>query len=119
MRRLRGTSLLEAIVAAVLFLLVFASVMELMPRLAVRNDDAVLLAEAHYRTSRTFEKYASGGWHCGAYVHRYDWGEITVRISAWRGLDAIREIEVEARIEGSVRVVRLKQLAACSDRCAY
>ena len=37
MRRLKGASLLEAIVAAVLFLTVFAVVMELLPRLTVRD----------------------------------------------------------------------------------
>lgn len=53
-RRLRAASLLEAVVAAVLFLTLFAAVMELIPRLTVRGDDALLVAEAEYRVGRTF-----------------------------------------------------------------
>lgn len=37
-RRLRAASLLEAVVAAVLFLTLFAAVMELIPRLTVRGE---------------------------------------------------------------------------------
>ena len=55
-RRLRGSSLLEAVVAAVLFLTVYAAVMELLPRLTVRDDDPLLVAEADYRVGRAFCK---------------------------------------------------------------
>ena len=40
----------------------FAAVMELIPRLTVRGDDALLVAEAEYRVGRTFENTAPG---CG------------------------------------------------------
>ena len=67
MRRLRGASLVEAIVAAVVFLLVFAAVLEILPRLTVRGDDTLLLVEADYRMKRAFAKYATGVWPCGEY----------------------------------------------------
>ena len=57
--RLRGASLLETIVAAVLFLAVFAALMELIPRLTVRDDEALVTAEAEYRAARAFDKYGS------------------------------------------------------------
>ena len=55
-RRLRAASLLEAVVAAVLFLTAFAAAMELVPRLTVRDDDALLVAEAEYRVGQVFGK---------------------------------------------------------------
>ena len=76
-RRLRGSSLLEAVVAAVLFLTVYAAVMELLPRLTVPDDDALLVAEADYRVGRVFDKYGSGVWPCGEYTETYDWGTVT------------------------------------------
>lgn len=115
MRRLRGASLLEAIVAAVLFLTVFAAVMELLPRLTVRDDDALLVAEADYRVGRAFDKYATGLWPSGEYAEAYDWGAVTVRIDAYRGFPDLQVVTVSARIDGSRKRITLKQLVECRD----
>lgn len=115
MRRLRGTSLLETIVAAVLFLTVFAAVMELLPYLTVRNDDALLVAEADYCVGRAFDKYATGLWPCGEYVETYDWGMITVRIEHYRDFVDLQVVIVLARIDGSRKRITLKQLIECRE----
>lgn len=115
MRRLRGASLLEAIVAAVLFLTVFAAVMELLPRLTVRDDDALLVAEADYRAGRAFDKYATGLWPSGEYAEAYDWGAVTVRIDAYRGFPDLQVVTVSARIDGCRKRITLKQLIERRD----
>ena len=115
MRRLSGASLLEAIVAAVIFLTVFAAAMELMPRLAVRGDDAVLLAEARLRVDRAFQKYASGVWPCGEYTETYDWGTVRVRVAEYSDFDDIRDVEATARIANGGRLVRHRQLIRCAE----
>lgn len=69
-----------------LFLTVFAAVVELLPRLTVRDDDALLVAEADYRAGRAFGKYATGlPWPSGEYAEAYDWGAVTVLVEAYRG----------------------------------
>ena len=40
--RLRAASLVEAVVAAVVLLIVFTAAMELLPRLTLRGDDAIM-----------------------------------------------------------------------------
>lgn len=115
MRRLRGTSLLETIVAAVLFLTLFAAVMELLPHLTVRNDDALLVAEADYRVGRAFDKYATGLWPCGEYVETYDWGMITVRIEHFCDFVDLQVVTISARIDGSRKRITLKQLIECRE----
>lgn len=115
MRRLKGASLLEAIVAAVLFLTVFAVVMELLPRLTVRDDDALLMAEADYRVGRTFDKYATGVWPCGEYAEAYDWGAVTILVESYRGFSDVQAITVSARIDGSRKRITIKQLVECRD----
>ncbi len=109
-RRLRAASLLEAIVAAVLFLIVFASAMELIPRLTVRGDEALLTAEAEYRVARAFDKYASGLWPAGEYAERYDWGEVTVRISPYRAVREAQQLTVTATIDGSRKRIVHRQV---------
>ncbi len=115
MRRLRGASLLEAIVAAVLLLTVFAAVMELLPRLTVRDDDALLVAEADYRAGRAFDKYATGLWPCGEYVETCDWGTITIRIEHYRDFVDLQVVTVSVRIDGSHKRITLKQLIECRE----
>lgn len=115
MRRLKGASLLEAIVAAVLFLTVFAAVMELLPRLTVRDDDALLVAEADYHVGRAFEKYGTGLWPCGEYVEAYDWGEVRVQIEVYRDFEAMQAVEITARINGSRKRIAHKQVIECGE----
>ena len=114
-RRLRGSSLLEAVVAAVLFLTVYAAVMELLPRLTVRDDDPLLVAEADYRVGRAFDKYGSGVWPCGEYTETYDWGTVTVRIERYRDFTDLQIVTVAAHIDGSRKRITLKQLSECRE----
>lgn len=114
-RRLRGSSLLEAVVAAVLFLTVYAAVMELLPRLTVRDDDPLLVAEADYRVGRAFDKYGSGVWPCGEYTETYDWGTVTVRIERYRDFTDLQIVTVAAHIDGSRKRITLKQLIECRE----
>lgn len=110
---LRAASLLEAVVAAVLFLTVFAAVMELIPRLTVRDDDALLVAEAEYRVGQTFEKYGTGLWPCGAYTEEYDWGRVTVLVRTYRDYADLQAVTISARIDGSNKRIIHKQLMEC------
>ena len=114
-RRLRGSSLLEAVVAAVLFLTVYAAVMELLLRLTVRDDDPLLVAEADYRVGRAFDKYGSGVWPCGEYTETYDWGTVTVRIERYRDFTDLQIVTVAAHIDGSRKRITLKQLIECRE----
>lgn len=113
--RWRAASLLEAVVAAVLFLTVFAVVMELVPRLTVRDDDALLVAEAEYRAGRAFGKYATGLWPCGEYAEQYVWGSVAIRIAPYRDFADMQVVEITARIDGSRKRITLKQLVGCSE----
>lgn len=81
---LRGTSLLEAVVASAVFLTIFTLTVSILPQLIVRGDDASLVVEAEYRVEEAFGRYETGVWPCGEYVERYEWGEVTVRVERHR-----------------------------------
>lgn len=114
-RRLRGATLLEAIVAAVLFLTVFAAAMELLPRLTVRDDDALLVVEAEYRVGWVFDKYASGLWPAGEYAETYDWGDVAIRVEPYRDFSDVQVLTITARIDGSRKRITHKQLVVCGE----
>ena len=115
MRRLRGASLIEAIVAAVVFLLVFAAALEILPHLTVREDDTALLVEADYRMKRAFGKYATGVWPCGEYVEEYEWGRVTVTLKPYRGFSDLQAVDVWTIIKGSNKRLGITQVIALKE----
>lgn len=108
--RIKGSTLLEAVVAAALFLTTFMSVMALLPRISTGGNDAVLYVEAEYRAVEAFDKYASGLWPCGEYVERYEWGDVIVRVGNYRGYEDLQIITVEVCMHGRPDVVEHRQI---------
>ena len=108
--RLRAASLVEAVVAAVVLLIAFTAAMELLPRLTLRGDDALAVAEAEYRAMCAFDKYGSGVWPAGTYVERYGGGEATVRVEPYRQYNDVQLITIEVRIDGSRKRIVHRQL---------
>jgi len=115
MRRVKAASLVEAVVAAVVLLVVFAATMELLPRLSVRDDEAPALAEAEYRATQVFAEYASGLWPAGRYTERYDGGEATVLVEPYRQYSDVQLITVEVRTDGSRKRIIHRQLVECAE----
>ena len=114
-RRLRAASLVEAVVAAVVLLIAFTAAMELLPRLTLRGDDALAVAEAEYRAMCAFDKYGSGVWPAGTYVERYGGGEATVRVEPYRQYRDVQLITIEVRIDGSRKRIVHRQLVECAE----
>lgn len=114
-RSLRAASLVEAIVAAVVLMIVFAATMELLPRLTLREENAPTVAEAEYRAAEAFDKYTSGLWPAGEYAERYDGGEITVRVEPYRHYGDLQLVTVAVRIDGSRKRIVHKQLVECAE----
>ena len=113
--RLRAASLVEAVVAAVVLLIAFTAAMELLPRLTLRGDDALAVAEAEYRAMCAFDKYGSGVWPAGTYVERYGGGEATVRVEPYRQYNDVQLITIEVRIDGSRKRIVHRQLVECAE----
>ena len=113
--RLRAASLAEAVVAAVVLLIVFTAAMELLPRLTLRGDDALAVAEAEYRAMCAFDKYGSGVWPAGTYVERYGGSEATVRVEPYRQYNDVQLITIEVRIDGSRKRIVHRQLVECAE----
>lgn len=113
--RLRAASLVEAIVAAVVLLIAFTAAMELLPRLTLRGDDALAVAEAEYRAMCAFDKYGSGVWPAGTYVERYGGSEATVRVEPYRQYNDVQLITIEVRIDGSRKRIVHRQLVECAE----
>ncbi|WP_297410971.1 hypothetical protein [uncultured Alistipes sp.] len=114
-RTVRAASLLEAIVAAAVLLIVFGATLDMLPRITLHTDDVMDIAEAEYRVGCAFEKYSSGLWPQGTYVERYDAGEITVRVEPYRDCGRVQIITVAADIRSSRKRIVHKQIVECRE----
>lgn len=112
---LRGSTLLETIVASVLFLLVFAISLETTTRLTASSRDAGILIEVDYRLNECFREYSSIKYFNGEYERTYDWGNIHVDISQYGSYKQLRHISLKACIANSHKVLEFNHIVAVGD----
>ncbi len=111
MYELKGASLLEAIAASSIFMIVFALSLELLPKLTLSGSDGLAAAEMRYVAESARRKYADGLWPAGEYVERYDCGRAKITIEPYRDFEdvAMMTVTVECGTETTVH----KELVRC------
>ena len=81
--RLPAASLLEAIVASVVWLVVFAASLETVVRLSAGPSYGLGCAEADYRAAHVLEKVREGTYGEGTTRLTFGWGSLTIRIEPY------------------------------------
>lgn len=81
--RLPAASLLEAVVASVVLLIVFAASLETVVRLTAGPSDGIVCAEADYRAACTASEIRRGAFSEGKTERSYGWGTLTVLIEPY------------------------------------
>jgi len=99
--RVPGSSMIEAIVASAIFLLVFAVSLSTLTGLAIRDDETYELLEAERAMTDCFLRYGSGTMANGSYTDQFEWGEITTAIENYGDYEDIRQVSMRAVISGS------------------
>ena len=107
MCRLRAASLIEAVVASVLFMVVFALSLELLPELSVDSGDEFAVAAVRQAAERARRKYTVGLWPAGEYVERYDAVCVETVIAPYPDYGDVKIIRITVE-SGDVRIVRIE-----------
>lgn len=107
---LRGSTLPEAVIASMIFLTLFVQTLGMLPQLAVRDDDALLVAEAEYCTERAAERYSSGLWPDGEYAERYAWGGIAILAEPYAAYPDVQVVTIRTHIDHSQRRIVLRRM---------
>ena len=97
MRRLKAASLIEAITASALFMIVFSVSLDLLPKLTVDNADGFDRIAARDMTERARRKYGTGVWPKGRYIERYDDAEAEITLRPHDYFDDVAIMEITAR----------------------
>ncbi len=103
--RLEGSSLIEAIVASVLFLIMFIIAMETLTRVAVLPDSGGLLqAEADFRAC--INAFETETFPEGEYENEYEWGTIMILVSTYKDMPDVNEILFTVKVSRGNHTVR-------------
>lgn len=111
MCRVKGSTLVETIVASILFMVIFAVSLELVPRLTVTGRNEVDMIETEICLSRAREKYTTGVWPAGEYLERYGNGKAKVLIEYYRDLDDVVVVHIE--IEAGNERITYSEIVEC------
>ena len=108
---LKGSSLIEAITASVIFIIVFCLSMELMANneLSGNNEEFVFI-EADQCINDCLAVYSEGNHLPGEYRHDYHWGTVTVKVECYDGYEDLLLITINADIRNRQRKMQLRHI---------
>lgn len=109
----RASSIIEVIVASLIFMLVFALSLTTLTRLTLRQDEAVLLIEAEKELNKTLK--IRENQPIGTYIDTFDWGSISTIISDYEKFENIRQIHLRATLTNSRKSLEIRRLVAGMD----
>lgn len=103
-------SLIEVIVASVIFLAVFMISLQMVVSLTGRqNNDAVYIV-ADMAIKKTYAEYVVGNINMPEYKKEYSWGNITGRLDLYGDYYGIEELTLIARLSPGSREIVYKYL---------
>lgn len=111
MMKLKGSALIEAIVASTLFLIVFMLSLDTVTRITTgnRSDEYTLIAADHM-ADICFARYGDGKHLPGIYEDEFPWGKVTTEMYRYADYEELQEVTVTAEINNSKRKIIRKYI---------
>ena len=108
--RLPAASLLEAVVASVVLLIVFAASMETVVRLTATPSEDVACVDADYRAACTASEIRQGAFSEGTTERSYGWGTLRVRIEPYASCPTLWQATLTVKIAGGRKRMEYRYL---------
>ena len=109
-KRLPAASLLEAIVASVVLLIVFAARMETVVRLTATPSEGMACVDADYRAACIASEIRQGNFGEGMTKLTYGWGTLTVLIEPYASCPALWQATLTVKIAGGRKKIEYRHL---------
>lgn len=110
MKKMDASSLLEAVVASVIFLMVLAVCLETVGSLPVGKDERFVVAFADAACKTEYLECRRGTYGPGVHTRIHKWGRVTVALRFYPPCPELLEAEITAAVEGSRKTIRYKRL---------
>ena len=108
--RLPAASLLEAVVASVVLLIVFAASLETVVRLTATPSEGMACVDADYRAACTASEIRQGAFSEGTTERSYGWGTLTVLIEPYASCPALWQATLTVKITGGRKRMEYRHL---------
>jgi len=114
-QRVKADTLVEVVVASVIFLIVFMIGFETLTRLTIREDEGLVLVEADRCIGECFREFSNGRYPLGQYERKYEWGSIEAVIAPYRDYRSLQMLTLKALLRENRRrieyhyVIELKE----------
>ena len=108
-------SLIEVIVASVIFLIVFVASLHTIVSLTTLQNDATVYIAADIAVKETYRKYTIGNIDTIKYKKEYSWGNITTELNAYDEYPWINELTIKVELSSGHREIIYRYLIECKD----
>lgn len=108
--RFSASSLLEAVVASVVLLIVFAASLETVVRLTTAPSEGMACVDADYRAACVASEIRRGAFEEGTTDLSYGWGTLTVRIEPYAPCPTLWQATLTVRIANGRKKMEYRYL---------
>lgn len=108
--RFPASSLLEAVVASVVLLIVFAASLETVVRLTTAPSEGMACVDADYRAACVASEIRRGAFEEGTTELSYGWGTLTVRIEPYAPCPILWQATLTVKIAGGRKRMECRYL---------
>ena len=97
--KFRAETLIQTIVAALIFMVVFLISIDTIVRITTSNNDAYVLVDVDYQISSFFAELADGKHPNGSYTKHFPEGKLTAEISPFKNYANLQLIIINAEVQ--------------------
>lgn len=98
---LRGASILETIVASVIFMFVFVVSVDVVSRIVTKNDNYAEVIDMEHRMELCRKEFTASDHECGKYVRESRNGVITVTLGKYKDYDRLLELDIVGEMKST------------------
>ncbi|MDR0753820.1 MAG: hypothetical protein LBF04_00320 [Prevotellaceae bacterium] len=106
----RAETLIQAIIAALIFMVVFLISLDTVVRITTSDNDACLLVDANYQMSVFFAELSDGKHQNGNYTKYFAGGKLSAEISQYKNYPDLQIIVVNAKIDKIKKHIVLRHI---------
>ncbi|MDR1347621.1 MAG: hypothetical protein LBJ63_04205 [Prevotellaceae bacterium] len=96
----RAETVIQAVIAALIFMVIFIVSLDTVTKITVSHDDAYVLVDADYQISAFFAELADGRHQNGNYEKYFSGGKLSAEISQYKDYIDLQIIVINAEIYG-------------------
>lgn len=113
--KLKGSTIVEVIVASVVFMVIFAISLETITRLTINRKDDTIYVIVQNEIDRCFMQYAGTERLPSTTVREYDWGRIEITCGGYKNYHNLQLLDVSAYITTERKKLTKRQIIEFAD----